>query len=93
MDEPAGGLALPETAMAVRELMKHSAFDIRNSNRVRALIGAFSVNHLRFHGADGSGYALVSEVIRQLDPINPQIAARLAGGFETGAAMTAGARR
>ncbi|HJR55197.1 MAG TPA: aminopeptidase N [Rhizomicrobium sp.] len=77
------GSLLPETAMAVRELMKHPAFDIRNPNRVRALIGAFAGNHLRFHGADGSGYALVGEVIRQLDPINPQIAARLAGGFES----------
>ena len=72
-----------ETVMAVRELMTHPAFDIKNPNRVRALIGAFSVNHLRFHGADGAGYALVGEVIRQLDPINPQIAARLAGGFES----------
>ncbi len=77
------GSLLPETAMAVRELMKHPAFDIRNPNRVRALIGAFAANHLRFHGADGSGYALVGEVIRQLDPINPQISARLAGGFES----------
>jgi aminopeptidase N len=77
------GSLLPETVLAVRELMKHPAFDIRNPNRVRALIGAFSVNHLRFHGADGSGYALVGEAIRQLDPINPQVSARLAGSFES----------
>ena len=77
------GSILPETVLAVRELMKHPAFDIRNPNRVRALIGAFSVNHLRFHGADGGGYALVGEVIRQLDPINPQVSARLAGSFES----------
>jgi aminopeptidase N len=77
------GSPLPETALAVHELMKHPAFDLRNPNRVRALIGAFAGNHLRFHGADGSGYALVGDVIRQLDPINPQIAARLAGGFES----------
>jgi aminopeptidase N len=77
------GSILPETALAVRELMKHPVFDIRNPNRVRALIGAFSVNHLRFHGADGSGYALVGEVIRTLDPLNPQVSARLAGSFES----------
>ena len=53
--------------LAVRELMKHPAFDIKNPNRVRALIGAFSGNHLRFHGADGEGYRLVGEVIRILD--------------------------
>jgi len=77
------GSILPETVLAVRELMKHPAFDIRNPNRVRALIGAFSVNHLRFHSLDGGGYALVGEVIRQLDPINPQVSARLAGSFES----------
>jgi aminopeptidase N len=77
------GSTLPETVLSVRELMKHPAFDIRNPNRVRALIGAFSVNHLRFHGADGGGYALVGTVIRTLDPLNPQVAARLAGAFES----------
>jgi aminopeptidase N len=50
---------------------------------VRALIGAFSANHLRFHATDGSGYRLVGEVIRTLDPINPQVAAWLAGAFES----------
>jgi aminopeptidase N len=77
------GSPLPETVASVRALMKHSAFDIRNPNRVRALIGAFSGNHLRFHGADGAGYRLLGEVIRTLDPLNPQVAARLAGAFES----------
>ena len=77
------GSLLPETVSAVRALMKHPAFDIRSPNRVRALIGAFSGNHLRFHSADGAGYRLVGEVIRTLDPLNPQVAARLAGAFES----------
>jgi aminopeptidase N len=77
------GSPLPDTVASVRALMRHPAFDIRNPNRVRALIGAFSANHLRFHGADGAGYRLLGEVIRTLDPINPQVAARLAGGFES----------
>ena len=76
------GSPLPGTIIKVRTLMNHSAFDIKNPNRVRALIGAFSVNHLRFHAADGSGYALLGEVARQLDSMNPQIAARMAGSFE-----------
>ena len=63
--------------------MKHPAFDIKNPNRVRALIGAFSANHLRFHGADGAGYRLVGEVIRTLDPMNPQVAARWPAAFES----------
>ena len=78
---------------AVRALMKHPAFDIKNPNRVRALIGAFSANHLRFHDADGSGYRLVGEVIRTLDPINPQVAARHGRApSKAGGAMTRRAR-
>ena len=76
------GSPLPDTAAAVRGLMKHPAFDMKNPNRVRALVGAFSGNHLRFHQADGSGYALVGETLRALDSINPQVAARMAGAFE-----------
>jgi aminopeptidase N len=74
---------LPETITTVRALMRHPAFDIKNPNRVRALVGAFSVNHLRFHNEDGSGYRLVGETIRTLDPMNPQVAARMAGAFES----------
>jgi aminopeptidase N len=77
------GSPLADTAEAVESLMKHPAFDIANPNRVRALIGAFSVNHLRFHGPDGAGYRLVGAAIRELDLLNPLVAARLAGCFET----------
>jgi aminopeptidase N len=73
---------LPGTVHSVRALMEHPFFDITNPNRVRALVGAFSGNHLRFHAANGEGYALVGNTLRQLDLINPQIAARMAGAFE-----------
>ena len=73
---------LPETIATVRKLMTHPAYDIKNPNRVRALIGAFSANHLRFHEADGSGYATVGDVVRALDSINPMVAARMAAAFE-----------
>jgi aminopeptidase N len=76
------GSSLPGTIAQVRALMKHPAFDMKNPNRVRALIGAFSANHLHFHEADGSGYALVGETLRALDAINPQVAARMAAAFE-----------
>jgi aminopeptidase N len=76
------GSSLPGTATRVRELMKNPAFDMKNPNRVRSLIGAFAANHLRFHAKDGSGYALVGEVIRALNDINPQVSARMSGAFE-----------
>jgi aminopeptidase N len=63
--------------------MNDPGFDIKNPNRVRALIGAFAANHLRFHDRAGTGYRLVGEVIRTLDPMNPQVAARLTGSFES----------
>jgi aminopeptidase N len=66
----------------VKTLMADKPFDIRNPNRVRALIGAFAANPLRFHGADGAGYALVAQTLKQLDAINPQVAARMAAAFE-----------
>jgi aminopeptidase N len=73
---------LPETVSGVRALMKHPAFDIKNPNRVRALVGAFSANHLRFHAGDGEGYKLVGETVRTLDALNPKVAARMASAFE-----------
>ena len=67
-----------DTIVQVRELMEHPAFSIRNPNKVRSLIGAFcSANQINFHAGDGSGYALLGETVRQLDSINPQIAARM----------------
>jgi aminopeptidase N len=77
------GSSRSDTMRRVRALMSHPAFDIKNPNRVRALIGAFSGNQLRFHAADGSGYTLVGETVRALDKINAQVAARMAGAFET----------
>ncbi len=68
----------PDTLERVHKLMQHPAFSMRNPNKVRALIGAFSDgNPVRFHAADGSGYAFLADRILELDPLNPQIAARL----------------
>jgi aminopeptidase N len=35
-----------------------------------------------FHQVDGSGYAFWAESVLALDPINPQVAARLARGLD-----------
>lgn len=67
-----------DTLVKVKELMQHPAFNIRNPNRVRSLIGAFcSNNQINFHASNGSGYSLLGETVLQLDSINPQIAARM----------------
>jgi len=67
-----------DTLDRVRELLGHPAFSMRNPNKVRALIGSFAnANPVRFHAADGSGYRFLQEQVLTLDPVNPQIAARL----------------
>ncbi len=77
------GSCLPGTVDSVKGLMKNPAFSLKNPNRVRSLVGAFAGNHLRFHALDGSGYGLVGDTIRTLDGINPQVAARMSGAFES----------
>ncbi|HEY9192866.1 MAG TPA: aminopeptidase N, partial [Methyloversatilis sp.] len=71
------------TMARVRELMAHEAFDLKNPNKVYALVRTFcAANPLYFHAADGSGYLYASGVIRELDPVNPQVASRLARAFD-----------
>ncbi len=67
---------------AVEALIDHSAFSLRNPNKVRSLLGAFAHhNPLGFHRADGAGYRLIGRYIRELDSINPQVAARMVTAF------------
>jgi aminopeptidase N len=70
---------IPEsgTLGRVRALMSHHAFSLANPNRVRALIGGFTVNQTQFNRRDGAGFELLAEIVLKLDPTNPQIAARL----------------
>ncbi|MDR5898128.1 aminopeptidase N [Halomonas vilamensis] len=61
----------------VKHLMQHPAFSLKNPNKVRALIGAFAQNRINFHRLDGAGYALLADVVIELNRLNPEIAARL----------------
>jgi aminopeptidase N len=73
----------PDTLVKVQTLLGHPDFDLRNPNRVRALIGAFTGNPAKFHDASGDGYRLLADMILRLDEKNPQIAARLATAMGT----------
>ncbi|MBK7982478.1 MAG: aminopeptidase N [Candidatus Competibacteraceae bacterium] len=74
--------SVPDTLAAVEALTAHEAFNLRNPNKVRALIGAFSqANPWHFHAADGSGYTFLADQIVLLNRFNPQIAARLITAF------------
>jgi len=76
------GSRLPGTLARVESLLNHAAFDLRNPNKVYALIRSFGANHRHFHAADGSGYRFIAAQIAALDPMNPQVASRLARSFD-----------
>lgn len=62
----------------IKTLAQHKDFTLKNPNRARSLYGAFAMNNpVVFHRADGSGYALLRDVVITLNGINPQIAARM----------------
>ncbi|MGD0107245.1 MAG: aminopeptidase N, partial [Rhodopila sp.] len=69
--------SLPDTLRAVSALKSHHDFDLRNPNRIRALLSSFAGNQVRFHEASGAGYRLYADTIIQLDPTNGQVAARM----------------
>ncbi len=72
----------PGTLARVQQLLAHPRFNVRNPNRVRSLVGAFTLrNFARFNAADGSGYAFAGDQVMALDATNPQIAASIAGAF------------
>ena len=76
------GRPAPEAVEQITELMNHPAFSLRNPNKVRALFGTFAqLNPRGFHRADGAGYALIGGAIRDIDTLNPQVAARLVTAF------------
>ena len=66
----------PEALEHVKALAGHPAFTMTNPNRVRALYMAAAVNPGVFHVASGEGYRMIGDLVRALDPLNPQTAAR-----------------
>ncbi len=78
------GHAAPEDAVeTVNRLVTDPAFTMRNPNRFRSVFGAFAGTPASFHRKDGSGYRLLADWLIKLDPLNPQITARLSGAFDT----------
>lgn len=62
----------------IAQLRQHADFNIKNPNRVRSLYSAFAINNpVKFHDPSGQGYAILRDVIIELNTLNPQIASRL----------------
>jgi len=62
----------------VKRLLSHPAYDIKNPNRVRALVGTLALsNPVALHDISGDGYTLLKAEIVRLNTINENVAARL----------------
>ena len=61
---------------AVEALARHEDFTMKNPNRVRALYMTMAGNPAAFHDESGRGYRMIADLVLELDPINPQTAAR-----------------
>ena len=72
-----------DTLEQVTRLTSHGDFTIANPNRVRALLGTFAQNQVRFHHAGGGGYQLLADFVLKIDAGNPQLAARLVSQFNS----------
>jgi len=76
--------ASPQTAVeTAQKLSTHKDFNWKNPNRFRSLFGALMMNPAGFHAVSGAGYTLLADWLIKLDPVNPQITARMTTGFET----------
>ena len=73
----------PNGTQGLKALTQHKTYDPRNPNRVRALIGGFTMNnpHL-FHHINGDGYRFFTQQVLEMDTRNPSVAARLLGTYE-----------
>ena len=75
---------LPGALARIEALTHHPAFDWKNPNKFRSLVGVVAMaNPVVFHGKDGAGYRFVADWLIRLDEVNPQTTARVAGAFET----------
>ncbi|MEM1130247.1 MAG: aminopeptidase N [Pseudomonadota bacterium] len=77
-------LTPPKDAVeTVRTLSEHPDFNWKNPNRFRALFGGLAGNPAGFHDPSGAGYELLANWLIRLDPVNPQLTARMSTVFET----------
>lgn len=71
-----------ETFSLVESIYYSDRFDAHNPNQIYSLIRTFSQNILVFHASE-KHWSFVLNVIKRVDSYNPQVAARIAGGFQT----------
>jgi aminopeptidase N len=71
-----------QTFEVVKKLVLHPDFNVRNPNRVYALLRTYGQNLVSFHHPMNRSYEFYCEQISVLDKINPAVATRLASAFD-----------
>jgi aminopeptidase N len=87
-------MAAGESALDdIRRLLGHEAYDGKNPNKVRAVLGVFARENIGgFHRPDGAGYAFFMDEVLGVDARNPQLAARLLTAVENWTRLEPGLR-
>ncbi|MDM7860880.1 aminopeptidase N [Alteromonas sp. ASW11-36] len=68
----------PDILARLQLLMEHKQYTLKNPNRIRAILGSFAFyNTAGLHLSDGSGYRFFTDHLLAIDPVNPQVAARI----------------
>ena len=66
----------------IQAILAEPGFPKTNPNRLRSLVGSFAMgNPTQFARPDGAGFRFVADFVRDVDAINPQVAARVLTGF------------
>ena len=63
----------------VKSLMDSDVVDVKNPNKVRAVLGGYFRNYAQYHTEEG--YAFHANEILRIDTFNPELASRLSAGL------------
>lgn len=78
-------IKLPGTLELIQNLIQQPRFNIKNPNKVYALIRAFCEhNHINFHAENGAGYKFLADQVLVIDKFNPHLAAAITAPLTRG---------
>ncbi|WP_108462929.1 aminopeptidase N [Devosia naphthalenivorans] len=77
----------------IQAVLAEPSFPKANPNRLRSLVATFAMsNPTQFARPDGAGFRFVADFVRDIDLINPQVAARVLTGFRIWPMLESGRR-
>ena len=76
------GSSHKSTFTTVKALTDHPLFDMKNPNKIYSLIRTFGWNTFRFYDLKSDTLVWYAEMIKKIDALNPQVAARLCAAYD-----------